>query len=129
MTTDNDPFAVPGGAPAQQPQQPQQDDPFAVPAAQSDPFAAPHVERGSWVPHRGSKIITFAVLGIAVPFVGIVFGIMAWTMGGRDLRRIRDAEMDPGGRGATMAGKIIGTVATFLNPLVWASNIASIAMN
>jgi hypothetical protein len=137
MSTDNpnqDPFAVPGGAQPQQPQQQQQNDPFAVPAgddpfaapAGDDPFAAPHIERGSWVPHRGSKIMTFAILGVAVP-LGIPFSIVAWKMGSGDLKRIRDGEMDPTGRGVTIAGKIVGTVATFANPAFWALQIISIA--
>jgi len=122
MTTDspNDPFAVPGCA-----QAPQQDDPFAVSASQ-DPFAAPDIQRNSWVPHRGSKIIMFAVFGMVLLFP---FGIAAWVMGSRDLKRIKAGEMDPAGRGATMAGKIIGTVATFVNPLAIIANIASIAGN
>lgn len=124
MSTDNpnqDPFAVPSGTP------PPQADPFAVPGQADDPFAAPDIQRNSWAPHRGSKIMTFAILGIVIPLGGIVFGIIAWKMGGGDLEQIRDGKMDPTGRGVTMAGKIVGTVATFANPAFWALQVLGVA--
>jgi hypothetical protein len=121
MTTDQqDPFAVPGGGVQQQ-----QQDPFAVPGgAQQDPFAAPQVQGGHLEPHRGSTVLVFGILGMVCLFP---FGIVAWVMGSKDLKKMAAGEMDASGRGVTMAGKIIGTVATFVNPLVWLLNIASMA--
>ena len=119
MSTDNpnqDPFAVPGGAP----QQPQSD-PLAAPGQAEDPFAAPEIQRNSWAPHRGSKVLMFAVFGMVLCFP---FGIAAWVMGTTDLKRMQAGEMDPSGRGVTTAGKIVGTVATFLNPLAILVNLA-----
>jgi hypothetical protein len=123
MSTDNpnqDPFAVPSGTPQQQA------DPFAVPGQADDPFAAPDIQRNSWAPHRGSKVLIFGVLGMVVCFP---FGIAAWVMGTADLKRMQAGEMDPGGRGVTTAGKIVGTVATFLNPLAILVNLAPLLEN
>ena len=44
-------------------------------------------------------------------------GICAWVMGGRDLRKMKNKEMDPQGQGQTQAGWICGIVGTILDSL------------
>jgi predicted Zn finger-like uncharacterized protein len=79
------------------------------------------------VPHRGSLILTLGVLALVCtvlvlicigPVVGIPLGITAWVMGHRDLRRIKNREMDEDGLSGTQAGWICGIIATVLNTLV-----------
>jgi hypothetical protein len=61
-------------------------------------------------PHRGVLILVLGILSIVVcPFV---LGQVAWVLGNQDLREIDAGRMDPEGRGLTMAGKVLGIVAT-----------------
>jgi hypothetical protein len=62
-------------------------------------------------PHRGTLILVFGILGLAVCFP---FGIAAWVMGNGDLRQIDSGAMDPGGRSLTNAGRICGIIGTIL---------------
>jgi hypothetical protein len=59
-------------------------------------------------------ILVFGILGLIVCFP---FGIVAWVMGNTDLKAMDAGTMDPGGRGTTQAGKIIGIVTTILTVL------------
>jgi hypothetical protein len=70
-------------------------------------------------------VLTFGIISVATLFVcpyispiALGFGIAAWWMGGRDLRRIRDGTMDPDGQETTQAGWICGIVGVCLNLLV-----------
>ena len=63
-------------------------------------------------PHRGVLILVFGILGIPIC---VIFGIVAWVMGNRDLRAMREGRMDPTGEGLTKAGKICGIVGVVLN--------------
>jgi hypothetical protein len=78
-------------------------------------------------PHRGGLILTFGIIsaasimfafcyGLATPF-GIGFGIAAWVMGSRDLKKIRGGMMDPDGESSTQAGWICGIIGVCLNTL------------
>jgi hypothetical protein len=53
-------------------------------------------------------ILALGILGLIICFV---IGIVAWVMGGNDLREMDAGRMDPSGRGLTQAGKILGIVA------------------
>jgi hypothetical protein len=44
----------------------------------------------------------------------IIFGILAWVMGGGDLKEMAEGRMDPSGEGLTKAGKILGIVGCVL---------------
>ena len=75
-------------------------------------------------PHRGGLILTFGIIACATLFVcwplapvALIFGILAWVMGGGDLRKINAGTMDPEGHGITQAGWICGIVGTALNGL------------
>ena len=60
-------------------------------------------------PHRGGIILAFGILGFAVCQL---FGIAAWVMANNDLEEMRRGYMDPSGRDLTIAGRILGIVAT-----------------
>ena len=60
-------------------------------------------------PHRGAIILVFGILGL---LLCQLFGIAAWTMGNNDLREMDAGLMDPAGRDLTVAGRILGMVAT-----------------
>jgi hypothetical protein len=62
-------------------------------------------------PHRGTMILVLGILGL---IVCAPLGIVAWIMGGNDLKEMDAGTMDPSGRGNTQAGKICGMIATIL---------------
>jgi hypothetical protein len=80
----------------------------------NDPFAgqAGATAGEELLPHRGGKVLVFGILGIALCFV---LGIVAWSMGSKDLAAIDSGRMDPAGRGVTRAGLICGKIGTFVN--------------
>ena len=62
-------------------------------------------------PHRGGMILAFGGVGF---FCCIIFAILAWVMGGGDLKEMAAGRMDRTGEGMTKAGKIIGMIVTIL---------------
>ena len=62
-------------------------------------------------PHRGTLII---VLGILSLIICGFLGIPAWIMGNADLKEMDAGLMDPSGRSATNAGRIIGMIGVIL---------------
>ncbi|MCX7045490.1 MAG: DUF4190 domain-containing protein [Candidatus Sumerlaeota bacterium] len=62
-------------------------------------------------PHRGILILVLGILGMVVC---LPCGIAAWIMGSRDLKEMNAGKMDPGGRGQTYAGRVLGMIATIL---------------
>ncbi len=62
-------------------------------------------------PHRGGTILALGIIGLVVCWI---LGIFAWTMGNKDLRRMRLGKMDPSGKGMTQAGKICGMVSVII---------------
>jgi hypothetical protein len=62
---------------------------------------------GRVAPHRGTMILIFGVLGLAMCGA---FGIVAWVMGKRDLAEIAAGRMDPSGKDQTQIGYILGIV-------------------
>jgi predicted Zn finger-like uncharacterized protein len=81
-------------------------------------------------PHRAGMILTFGILGIlgalgscvgvfccffwVSQLVSLPCGILAWAMGGSDLREMREGRMDPMGEGTTKTGYYMGIVAVIL---------------
>lgn len=63
-------------------------------------------------PNRAGLILFLGILGIVVC---VIFGIMAWTMAGNDLRKMQLGIMDPSGYGMTQAGKICGIISVILS--------------
>lgn len=62
-------------------------------------------------PHRGVLILVFGILGLVIC---VIFGIVAWVMGGSDLRAMAEGRMDPTGEGLTKAGRICGMISVGL---------------
>jgi|WetSurMetagenome_2_1015567.scaffolds.fasta_scaffold233168_1 hypothetical protein len=61
-------------------------------------------------PQRGPIILVLGILALTtIPFLGAI----AWALGQKDLRRMKQGLMDPSGKDLTFVGKILGTVATF----------------
>lgn len=74
---------------------------------------------GTLKPHRGTMILIFGILGLVCC---IIFGILAWVMGGKDLKEMAEGRMDPSGESLTKAGKIIGIISCALavvGILIW----------
>lgn len=61
--------------------------------------------------HRGGLVLTLGLLGVLL-FAPI--GIAAWVLGNRDLAAMRQGSMDASGEGMTLAGKILGILATVM---------------
>ena len=64
-------------------------------------------------PHRAVLILVLGILSLLG--CGIFTGIPAWIMGNADLKDMDAGTMDPGGRGMTSAGKILGMIACILS--------------
>jgi len=56
-------------------------------------------------------VLVFGILGFVCC---IIFGILAWAMGGKDLKEMQAGVMDRSGEGMTKVGKILGMIATIL---------------
>ncbi len=82
--------------------------PYTPPSSYGAPraYAAGYRE-----PHRGSLVLTFALLGW---FLCPIFAVVAWSMGTEDLRKIRLGQMDPEGQGLTQAGQILGMIQSII---------------
>jgi hypothetical protein len=66
----------------------------------------------------GSFIIPFA--GFCIPvftIIGLVLGILAWTMGSSDLKKIKAGAISRAAEGNTKVGFITGIIGTILNAL------------
>jgi len=50
--------------------------------------------------------------------LGPVFGIIAWTMGSVDMRKINAGLINPIERSFTKAGMVCGILGTFLGPII-----------
>lgn len=91
--------------------------------------------RGDYDSHRGGMVMAFGIISVVAIFVtagaffavgpfaglgdilGLIFGIMAWVMGSRDMKEINARRMDPEGRGMTQAGYIMGVIGSILHGL------------
>ena len=66
---------------------------------------------GHLEPHRGVTVLVLGILGLVLcPILGII----AWSMGNTDLRKIDAGQMDPTGHSNTNAGKILGMISVIL---------------
>ena len=71
-------------------------------------------------PHRGTMILVLGICGIVLCFV---CGIVAFILGGKDLKEMDAGTMDPTGRGMTKAGRICGLIGAILGILVIGINL------
>lgn len=76
-------------------------------------------------PHRSGTVLTLGILGVLC--CGIC-AVVAWTMGSSDIKEMDAGVMDPSGRGATQAGKILGIVGTILWIIGVVVNLGSLAV-
>jgi hypothetical protein len=77
-------------------------------------------------PHHGTLILILGILSLFM--CNIITGIPAWVMANSDLREMDAGTMDPGGRGATQAGKICGIISVVLAVLVMLLVIAMLVL-
>lgn len=61
--------------------------------------------------HRGALVLILGLLGLLL-FAPL--GIAAWILASNDLNAMRQGSMDNSGEGMTLAGKILGIIATAL---------------
>jgi hypothetical protein len=80
--------------------------------AAPQPAPQPFTPSGGYVaPHRGPLILVLGLLGfMSCP----VFSLIAWIMGGHDLREMRAGRMDRRGEGLTLAGMVLGMILSLL---------------
>jgi hypothetical protein len=80
--------------------------------------------------HRGKTILALGIIGVAtwVVYIGIIFGLIAWSMAINDLKNIKDGVMDPNGEDFTNAGRVCGMVATILSGCLIIYAIISLAI-
>ena len=89
----------------------------ATPAATPPGYApSPYPAGGTQYlkPHRGTAVLVLGILSLVVGCVGMILGIIAWTMGNTDLREMAAGTMDPSGESNTKAGRICGIIGTCL---------------
>jgi len=65
---------------------------------------------------RGPLVVALGVLAILgnIVWVGLVFGLMAWVIGGADLKEMEAGRMDRSGEGMTKTGRALGMIGLLL---------------
>src|SRR3954471_14493771 len=67
--------------------------------------------RSGGAPHRGTLVLVLGILGLCCGICGLI----AFILGLVDMGKMNKGEMDPSGKGMTMAGTIIGIIGFVLN--------------
>jgi hypothetical protein len=83
--------------------------------------AEPATARPAYLaPHRGGLILALGVLSFLTTFLMAcpVLSFLAWTMGTRDLREMREGRMDPSGMGMTQAGMVLGMLLSVFTVII-----------
>lgn len=85
---------------------------------ESQPRQPTQVPTGEMKPHRGGVVLALGIIGIVICFI---CGIVAWAMGSKDLKEMRDGLRDSAGEQMTKAGMICGIIGTILGVLglIW----------
>ncbi len=63
---------------------------------------------------NATMILVFGILGIAIPCLGVPFGIAAWIMGNTARRELDAGFGDPSLRSQVETGRILGIIGTIL---------------
>ncbi len=63
-------------------------------------------------PGRGALIIVLGILSIFLFILGPIFGIPAWVMGNKDLKKINKGLISDSEKNTTKAGMILGIIST-----------------
>lgn len=93
--------------------------PFANSNPYSSPQQQPQSRQGSGgAPHRGGLVLGLGVAAFLCNFC-LIPGILALTLGLNDLKAMKAGRMDDEGHGLTLAGTILGGIATGLAALVF----------
>ncbi len=110
------------------------DNPYASP--DFDPTKAPPDAYEMTQSHRGGLMLCLGLTGLVLalvsvpggfccsflclplPFASLGASLPAWIMGQKDIRAMNAGVMDPSGRSMTLAGMILGIVATILVALL-----------
>jgi hypothetical protein len=69
-------------------------------------------------PHRSGAVLTLGILSLVFslcPLVGFTLGLIALILGSTDVAAIDNGEMDPEGRGSTVAGRTCGLIGLILS--------------
>ena len=95
------------------------------PPRQADPTPADALgQRRDLEPHRGPLIMVLGIVSLVLVaagplvVVGIPFGIVAWVMGTKDLKKIQSGVMDPEDQSKTNAGRICGKVGAIIASVI-----------
>jgi tellurite resistance protein TehA-like permease len=62
-------------------------------------------------------------VGVCLAGIGLVFGILAWIIGVRDLREMKNQKMDPAGKGMTHFGMAWGSIMIIMIICVLAATL------
>ena len=121
------PFAAAPGPERLPPENPFADQPSVSPNPYAPP-SSPSVLPGAYVqPHRGGIVLALGIAGLCcvtfgfccMPFgiLALPIGIVALVLGAADLKKMRQGNMDPSGRGLTLAGIVMGIITNVLMAL------------
>jgi hypothetical protein len=102
--------------------------PFGTqPGAEVPPWEARGLLRRDCDPHRGNVLVLLgsaavlcgmAAICLGVPgLLGLPFGLVVYTLGQRDLERMKAGTMDPSGRALTIQGGELAVGGILLNLL------------
>jgi serine/threonine protein kinase len=89
----------------------------------SQPGAEAHLsfeqgKRNDWEGNRGNLVLVLGIValvgGLLCGGLGLILGPVAWIMGSKDLKEIRDGRRDPKGEQNTNVGRICGMIATIV---------------
>ncbi len=75
-------------------------------------------------PDRGAVVLALGIISLALVLIwcasplGAILGLTAWIMGRKDLRKMKNGQMDDQNRNMTQAGWICGILGTALNGLM-----------
>jgi hypothetical protein len=87
------------------------------------PWEEPYHEaevRRDCEPHRGNVVLILGIVSLVifwVPLVGLIIGIVVIKMGRTDMKKIEEGQMDPQGKGMTLAGWSCGIIGTIFAAL------------
>jgi hypothetical protein len=85
----------------------------AAPAPQRNVSDSPPETRAAG---RGNRVLVLGILSIVM--LGLLTGIPAWVMGRRDLRKIREGDIDPAQASVTRLGMVLGIIGTVIGSFI-----------
>ena len=98
--------------------------PYAPPRAALEPPPGPGPGGTSLLPANGGRLLTLAILGLALCLAlgqGFILGLYACLRARAELKQIAAGARDPAGEGLTHAALVCGAVAALLGSavIVW----------